>query len=214
MNSPGVEKTMPDADATVEPWNWNPSSWRHRLSIVVLALVGFGIAAYLAAYQWRLIDTVWDPFFGNGSERVLDSDVSERMRSWFVIPDAALGALAYLGDAIYGIAGTTRRWQYRPWMVVLFGLDVIPLGAVGAVLVFIQGAVIGSWCTLCIASAIISLIMLVMAFDEVWSCLSYLRRVWRSSRDFGVLWNTFWGRPSNTAAIRARKPVGQPELSS
>jgi hypothetical protein len=52
-----------------------------------------------------------DPVFGEQTRRVLDSDVSERMRRRFRIPDAPLGALAYLGDVIYGLAGSTRRWQ-------------------------------------------------------------------------------------------------------
>jgi hypothetical protein len=35
------------------------------------------------------------------------------MRRWFRIPDAALGAIAYLGDLVFGLAGSTRRWQDR-----------------------------------------------------------------------------------------------------
>jgi hypothetical protein len=130
---------------------------------------------------------------------VLDSDVSERMRYWFLIPDAAFGALAYLGDAVFGLAGSTRRWQYRPWLVVIFGIDVIPLGIVSAVLVVLQGAVVGSWCLLCLVTAVISLILVVIAVDEVWSCLLYLWTVWRETRDRRLLWDTFWGRRSPAA---------------
>lgn len=195
-------RTGPDLKRSAPPWHWNPSSWRHRVPIAVLAMVGLAIAAYLALYQWGFIDTVWDPIFGS-SEKVLDSDVSHRMRSWFLIPDAALGAIAYLGDAIYGLAGTTRRWQYRPWMVILFGIDVIPLGAVGAILVVLQGTVVGSWCMLCIASALISLTLLVLAWDEVWSCLKYLHRVWIRSNDAQTVWNVFWARPSEIAETAA-----------
>lgn len=150
-------------------------------------------------YQWRLISNVWDPVFGEQSQQVLDSDVSERMRRWFLVPDAAFGALAYLGDLIFGLAGSTRRWQYRPWLVVLFGLDVIPLGIVSAVLVFMQGAVVGAWCFLCLVTAVISLILVAMAYDEVWSSLSFLSRVWRKTRSKRVLWAVFWGRASREA---------------
>src|SRR5688500_19879522 len=104
------------------------------------------------------------------------------MRSWMLIPDAALGAIAYLGDAIYGLAGTTRRWQYRPWMVLLFGLDVIPLGIVSAVLVVMQGTVVGAWCFLCLVTAVISLLRVALAYDEVCSSLLYRKRVWRRTR--------------------------------
>src|SRR5690606_25470523 len=110
-----------------------------------------------------------------------DSNVSERMRYWFLIPDAVFGALAYLGDAIFGLAGSTRRWQYRPWLVILFGIDVIPLGVVSVVLVVLQGTVVGSWCFLCLVTALISLILIYWAYDEVWSCLLYLWRVWKKT---------------------------------
>jgi len=153
----------------------------------------------MALYQWRLIGDVWDPIFGVQSKLVLDSDVSHRMRQWMRIPDAALGALAYLGDAIFGLAGCTRRWQYRPWLVILFGLDVIPLGLVSAVLVVLQGAVVGSWCFLCLITAAISLLLVALSYDEVWSSLVYLGRVWQRTQSYPILWDTFWGRASADA---------------
>jgi uncharacterized membrane protein len=186
-------------DVIVEPWNYNPSGWRERIPICILAGIAFLISTYMALYQWRLIDSVWDPIFGMQSALVLDSQVSERMRLWFRIPDAALGALAYLGDAIFGLAGSTRRWQYRPWMVILFGLDVIPLGLVSAILVFMQGLVVGSWCFLCLVTAAISLLLVYLAYDEVWSSLLYLWRVKKKSRSWKVVWHTLWGRPNSIA---------------
>lgn len=201
------ERAGGDLDAAPPPWNYNPSAWSQRIPICVLAGVGCVVAAYMALYQWRLIDGVWDPVFGEGSERVLDSGVSERMRGWIGIPDAALGAFAYLGDLVYGLAGSTRRWQYRPWMVILFGIDVIPLGIVSAVLVVLQGAVVGSWCFLCLVTAVISLVLVVMAYDEVYSCLLYLRRVWRESRSPRVLWDCFWGRRTDVGE-RVALPAG------
>lgn len=183
-----------DLNAAPEPWDYNPSAWSQRIPICILALIAFLIATCLSLYQWRLIDSVWDPFFGNQTARVLDSGVSEKMRHWFLVPDAALGAIAYLGDAIFGLAGSTRRWQYRPWMVLLFGIDVIPLGIVSAVLVVLQGTVVGAWCTLCIVTAVISLVLVYLAYDEVWSCLLFLHRVWKRTHDRRILWDTFWGR--------------------
>ena len=192
-------KYEPELDVNAPPWKHNPSSWRQRIPICILAAIAFLIAAYMSLYQWRLIGDVWDPIFGEQSRLVLDSDVSERMRRWFRIPDAAFGAIAYLGDLIFGLAGSTRRWQYRPWLVLLFGLDVIPLGIVSAVLVVMQGAVVGSWCFLCLVTAVISLVLVAISYDEVWSSMLYLRRVWRKTRNMRVLWNVFWGRPSRAA---------------
>jgi uncharacterized membrane protein len=187
-------------DASAPPWDYNPSAWSERIPICLLAAVGFGISTYLALYEWGLIASVWDPVFGDGTRRVLDSDVSHRLHRWFGIPDAAMGAIAYLGDAVLGLAGSTRRWQYRPWMVVLFGIDVIPLGGVSALLVLMQAFVVGYWCFLCLVSAAISLILIYFAYDEVWSSLAYLRRVWRRTGRAAVVWDVFWGRYSPDAA--------------
>jgi len=197
----GVEKVrLTPIEIAAPPWDYNPSSWQQRVPICALAAIAFLAATYMALYQWRLIATPWDPVFGSQSQRVLDSEVSHQMRAWLRVPDAALGALAYLGDIIFGLAGCTRRWQYRPWLVILFGLDVIPLGIVSAVLVVMQGAVVGAWCFLCLVTAAISLLLVLLAYDEVWSSLSYLRRVWRHTRSATTVWNTFWGRASREAA--------------
>jgi uncharacterized membrane protein len=191
--------TLTNLNAVAPPWDYNPSSWRQRIPIAALAMVAFFLSVYMAAYQWRLVDGVWDPIFGRQTMDVLDSDVSEQMKSWFGIPDAALGALAYLGDAIFGLAGSTRRWQYRPWLVVLFGIDVIPLGGVSALLVLVQAFVLGKYCFLCIVTAVISLVLVYMAYDEVWSSLKYLSRVWKKTNDTKIVWDVFWGRYNHAA---------------
>lgn len=182
-----------------KPWNYNPSSWNQRLRIAFVAMTAVLISLYLGLYQWGLIADVWDPIFGDQSKRVLMSDTSHTMSSWFRVPDAILGCLAYLGDVIFALGGSTRRWQYRPWLVIIFGLDVIPLGIVSALLVFLQATIVGNWCFLCIVTAIISLILVVLAYDEVWSTLIYLYRVWKKTGSKKILWNTFWGRPSEQA---------------
>ena len=192
-----------DLDAHAPPVDRNPSAWSQRLPIVALALVACGVSIYLALYQWRIIGAAWDPFFGEGTEKVLDSHASEQMRRWIRIPDAALGAIGYLSEAVFGLAGSTRRWQYRPWLVLLFGLDVIPLGIVSVVLVVVQGFVVKAWCTLCLFTAVISLILVVLAYDEVWATIVYLRRTWRSTHSPAILWKVFRGGADETAATVA-----------
>ena len=184
-----------DLEAAAPPWKYNPSAWGQRVPVAILGSVGAVIAAYLALYQWRLIGSVWDPVFGEGSEKVLDSKVSETMRRYILIPDAALGALGYFSEVVYSLAGSTRRWQCRPWMTILFGIDVIPLGIVSAVLVMLQGAAVGHWCFLCLVTAVISLVLILFAYDEVWSCLVYLYRVWKKTRSVKIMWHALWGRP-------------------
>lgn len=192
-------------DAIPQPWSYNPSTWNQRIRIACIAWIAVIIALYMGLYQWRLIDHVWDPVFGSSSEFVLDSDVSHAMRKWMRIPDAILGVLAYLGDVIFALAGSTRRWEDRPWLVVLFGIDVIPLGVVSIVLVILQGTVVGAWCFLCLVTALISCVLILLAYDEVWSCVLYLQRVWKKKRDCKLLWNTFWGRPSEIAYEAGRE---------
>lgn len=153
-------------------WRQNPSSFRQRAPIVALAMVGFAIAAYLAAYQLGLVGDVWEPFFGDGSRTILNSSVSTILP----IPDAALGALGYLADAVTGAIGGRSRWRTMPWLVILFGVAVGPLGAASVVLVILQPVMFDAWCTLCLASAVISVLMIGPAMDEVLASLQHLRR--------------------------------------
>ena len=155
-------------DERVPPgWSSNPSTWRERLPIVGLALVGFAIAAYLAAFQLGLIASVWEPFFGDGSRRILTSGVSR----FLPVPDAVLGACGYLADAVTGMIGGESRWRTRPWLVIIFGLAVGPLGAVSVLLVILQPLVFNAYCTLCLASAAVSILMIGPAMDEVLASL-------------------------------------------
>lgn len=179
---------QPTQDDGIPPgWDYNPATWPQRLPIIGLALVGMGISTYLTLFQVGVLDTVWEPFFGDGSRRVLESDLSRVLP----VPDAALGAFAYLLDAIAGVIGGTKRWKTMPWIVVVFGLAVGPLGAVSIALVMSQPLVVGAWCTLCLASAVVSLFMIGPAMDEMLASLQYLKRVRDEGKPF---WKHFWGR--------------------
>ncbi|WP_423146040.1 vitamin K epoxide reductase family protein [Rubrolithibacter danxiaensis] len=167
-------------------WNYNPSSWNQRLPLVLVALAGFFVAFYLASYQLNFISTVWDPFFGKGTEKVLTSPISELLP----VPDALLGAFGYVLDAVSGLIGKTGRWKTMPWIVLLFGFAVGPLGIVSILLVIAQPVFLGSWCTLCLVSAALSIIMIGPAMDEILASLQYLQRV--KINGFSV-WKAFWG---------------------
>lgn len=178
---------MSNNDHNMPPgWDTNPSAWGERIPIVLLALVGLAIASYLGAFQLEFFDTVWEPFFGDDSRTILTSGVSEVLP----IPDGVLGAIAYLIDAVSGVIGGRSRWRTMPWIVVIFGLAVGPLGAVSIILVILQPVLLNSWCTLCLASAVVSLLMIGPALDEMLVSLQYLKRV-RQNGD--SLWRAFWG---------------------
>jgi len=67
---------------------------------------------------------------------------------------------------------------------VLFGVAVGPLGAVSIGLVILQPALFDAFCTLCLASAAISVLMIGPALDEVLASLQYLRREAREGRSW------------------------------
>lgn len=167
-------------------WNYNPSGWDDRIPLLGLAFLGFGIASYLALYQLNFFSNVWEPFFGEGSRNVLHSSISRILP----IPDGAIGAIAYAVDFITGVIGGKRRWRNMPWIVILFGIAVGPLGLVSILLVIIQPVLFHSWCTLCLSSAAISVLMIGPAMDEMLASLQYLKRVKNSGNS---VWKAFWG---------------------
>ena len=77
-----------------------------------------------------------------------------------------------------------------PWVVIIFGLAVGPLGAVSIMLVIFQPVLFDAFCTLCLASAAISVAMIGPAADEVLASLQHVRRESARGRS---LWRTFWG---------------------
>lgn len=191
--TPGISRRALAADDD-RPlgWSYSPSSFTQRIPIVALALVGLFVSRYLAAYQMGHIDGLWDPFFGpgdapvaNGSEAVVTSWVSRG----FPIADAGLGAFAYALDILAGAIGDRRRWRTMPWMVLLFGLLVIPLGIVSVVFIIIQPPLIGALCTLCIIQAAVTVVLIPYSIDEVLATIQYL---WRARKAGEPFWRTFW----------------------
>lgn len=210
MNAQPGPANAADLFVIPEPWSYNPSRWGERVSIAILAGIAAVISGYMGLFQLGLIPHVWDPVFGEQSMRVLTSDVSHTLSRWLRVPDAVMGMLAYLADMILVLAGSTRRWQFRPWLIATFGLVVIPLGLVSVSLVVAQGVLLGTWCFLCLVTALLSLILIVLAWDEVWSSALYLRRVWKETRDRTLLWNTFWGRASDRAWEIGNRMIRRP----
>ncbi len=186
-----MSDTRPDIPSA---WDYNPSAWSQRIPLIVIAVAGFVIAMYLGLYQLNVFDEVWEPFFGNGSEQVLNSEVSRALP----VPDGILGAFGYLLDVVTGIIGSTSRWRTKPWIVILFGIAVGPLGLVSVLLVILQPVLVGSWCTLCLVTAVMSVVMISPAMDELLASLQYLQRVKRSGHSVS---KAFWGYRSVTDKV-------------
>jgi uncharacterized membrane protein len=181
-------------------WTYCPSTWHQRAPIIALGLIGWLISRYLAAYQLGYSATVWDPFFGGATARVLMSDMSRMMP----VSDAGLGALAYTFEMLMAWMGGRTRWRSMPWMVIFFFILVVPLGLTHVALVISQPVVVGDWCTLCLAAAAVMLFMIPLAVDEVIATMQFLAERRRAGKP---LWRTFWvgdtmagGAPDNRSA--------------
>lgn len=146
--------------------------WKTRVQVAVLAAIGFCVASYLAAYQAGFFREVWEPFFGDGSTRVLHSFVSTLLP----VPDAGLGAIGYAVEFVMTVAGTAQRWRSHPKLVLGYGLIVAGMGMAGLTLVAMQAFVLHAFCTLCLVSAIISIVIVFLARDEVLASYEVLYR--------------------------------------
>ncbi len=183
-------------------WTYNPSSWPQRWIMIATGFAGFIVSRYLAAYQLGYIDSIWDPFFGNQSQQVLNSAMSQSLP----VSDAGLGTLAYTFEFLMGFMGSPMRWRTMPWMVTFFGILVIPLGLVHIFLVISQPLVVGAWCTFCLLAATIMLPMIPLEVDEVVAMGQHMRQATRKGEKF---WNVFWkgGRP-----VEMNKDERSPQL--
>jgi hypothetical protein len=160
-------------------WSYNPAAWTQRLPIVALALVGLYVSRYLAAYQLGHVPSVWEPFFAgalhdprNGTEEIITSAVSQ---AW-PVSDAAVGGYTYMLEILTGIVGSTARWRTMPWLVVVFGLMIAPLGVVSILFIVIQPILIGTWSTLALIAAAAVLVQIPYSLDELVATLQFLRR--------------------------------------
>lgn len=184
--APGVSIVAATTGPTVPPgWAFSPSSWFQRLPIIILAFVGLFISRYLASYQLGHVDGVWEPFFAgqagnakNGTEEIVTSSVSE---AW-PVPDAGLGAVTYMLEILTGVIGSSRRWRTMPWLVVLFGVMIVPLGLVSITFIVIQPILLGTWCSLCLIAAAAMLIQVPYSVDELVATGQFLARRRRQGR--------------------------------
>lgn len=160
-------------DENIPPgWTRNPSAWPERGPLVALALAGLGISVYLGLYQLGIVPHVWEPFFGNGSEKVLHSVISRMLP----VPDSLLGAAGYAADVFLSAYGGQRRWHDHPWIVVMFGCVATIMALVSLVLLICQPVLAHGWCTLCLVSAFISFCIVGPAIRETRAAIEELKR--------------------------------------
>lgn len=183
---PGISPVAAGTGPAVpQGWGYSPSSWLQRLPVIGLAFIGFFVSRYLAAYQLGHVDGIWEPFFAgarenprNGTEEIITSSVSQ---AW-PVPDAGLGALTYALEILTGMIGASNRWRTMPWLVILFGILIIPLGVVSITFIIIQPIIIGTWCTLCLIAAAAMLLQIPYSIDEVVATVQFMMRRKKAGR--------------------------------
>jgi len=183
------------ADRDVPPgWSHNPSRFSRRLPVLVLALAACGLATYLTLYQVGAVADVWEPCFGNGSKRVLKESAIAR---YLPIPDASLGALAYLVEAVLEAAGGDDRWRRRPGIVLLLGLTAAGIAVGSALLVITQAVFVRAFCTLCLVSAACSFVIAAAVVEEVRAAWQQWKRATAGGRS---AWHALWGPDQQAVA--------------
>jgi len=185
LPTPGISSLAARSGPTIpKGWDYSPSDWFQRLPVIMLAVIGLLISRYLTAYQLETIDSVWEPFFSgtledkNGTEQIITSSVS---KGW-PVPDAGIGAVTYALEILVGAIGSARRWRTMPWLVVLFGIMIVPLGAVSIFFIVIQPVMIGTYSTLALIAAAAMVWQIPYSLDELVATYQFLRRRHKAGR--------------------------------
>ena len=209
---PGVSPMAAMTGPSTPPgWNFNPSSWVQRIPIIALAFVGLQVSRYLAGYQLGYVDHVWEPFFAggpdpkNGTEEIITSSVSQ---AW-PVADGGLGAMTYALEIVTGVIGSQRRWRTMPWLVLLFGVMIVPLGVVSIFFIIIQPIWIGTWSTLALIGAAAMVVQIPYSLDEILATCQFL---WRRKKAGQSLLRVLMAGDTDdiegSAKVDAKKPVG------
>jgi len=188
MHRPHLPSARENRD-TPPGWSYNPSAWRERWLLLALATLGLLAALYTALSQLGVVGAMVDPFFGSASSfAVTHSEIARLLP----VPDGVLGVVGYCCDFVFGAIGGERRWRTRPWVVLLFALVILALGVVSLALTILQGAAIGSWCTVCLISAAVSTLILGLGIGEALASLQYLALVGMKAGG-AAAWRALWG---------------------
>jgi hypothetical protein len=94
-----------------------------------------------------------------------------------------LGGYTYLLEILTGLVGAKARWRTMPWLVVLFGLMIAPLGITSIAFVIIQPIVIGTLSTVALIGAAAILIQIPYSLDELIATLQFMRRRVQAGRN-------------------------------
>jgi hypothetical protein len=169
----------------------NPTTYRRRARLAVLAFAGLLVAGYLTLYQWDAWP-VWDPFFQ--AEKVLDLTKP--------VPDALAGVAAYGAELLLLALGGEDRWRRLPWACLALGAVLATGAVVSIALIILQPALTGTFCTLCLVSAVLSLVLFALGIGEARAAWQHVRRELARGTALG---DAVWGRYRAADLATARR---------
>lgn len=79
-------------------------------------------------------------------------------------------------EILTGLVGSSRRWRTMPWLALIFGLMIVPLGIVSITFIIIQPIMLSTWCTLCLIAAAAMVIQIPYSLDELVATGQFLVR--------------------------------------
>ena len=135
---------------------------KHRMAAALLSLVGLMVSAYLYLYKIGIVGTL---VCGNGScEQVQAS----RWSRFLGVEVSLLGVLGYAAMFGVSLAGLQPTLQQRRWPATV--LLLLATGALlfSAYLTYTELFLIHAICRWCVASAVIVLLLFVVAFYGWW----------------------------------------------
>ncbi len=183
-------------------WSFNPSSWIPRILTVGLAICCWFISRYLAAFQLGYIDHMTDPFFKDGTLHVITSQISKD----FPVADAGLGAFGYTLEFLLGWQGSSRRWAEMPWLVIAYGILVIPVSVASIILIVLQPVAVGAWCSWCLGIALLMLPMIILTIPE-FAAVGQL--LYRTKKEKGSVWKVLWKGSDSESVSQPIKSRGR-----
>ncbi len=170
-------------------WNYNPGAWSQRLPLALLALLGFVLSTWFAFYSPALLSSSV-PFFTFSARFHF---VPAALRRLFASPEMGVSACGFILQTLGSLVGGTRRWRTHPVWVVAFGIILVLLTAFNISQTALELVFTDAWCLPPLLAAIISVLMIGPAMDEVLASLQHLKR---NKYAFKHKWLFFWNRRS------------------
>jgi uncharacterized membrane protein len=137
--------------------------------VVVLVVIGIGVAAYLASIETSGSEAVCGPV--GDCNAVQQSEYAQLLG----IPIGVLGVLGYLVIGGLWIVSRVARGATADWALVLLAAGAFGGTLFSAYLTFLEPFVIGATCMWCISSAIVMLLLLWVTAGPGWAAWQRLR---------------------------------------